>query len=251
MDLNFLRSLAQRQADGQAGEVPPGLFGASARQALAAPVAPAGNPNPERSYLGGLIKYQRPEGQTGADRMALLGATLADVGSGLGGGRGGAVSAVQERGLNRQKLAQAERDKQVRARAMGSALDPETGQFSAAAYMRALAEGGVPLDISDIGDARAAQGGHKVISTPDGPFAYDDTTGQGDYVPGPLADQRRQLLEAQIAAARAQSDLRGSQGDYYDARAKQPYAPRAPAKPSATSNLDAIAAELRRRGRLP
>lgn len=52
--------------------------------------------NPERSYLGGLVKYQRPEGQTNAERMALIGATLSDVGSAFRGGEGGSLSRVQE-----------------------------------------------------------------------------------------------------------------------------------------------------------
>jgi hypothetical protein len=50
-----------------------------------------------RSYLKGLIKYQRPDGQSDAQRMALMGAMLSDVGQGLGGGHGGAVGRTQER----------------------------------------------------------------------------------------------------------------------------------------------------------
>lgn len=94
-----------------------GLFGASARQAmpfvedelLSAPApmglaagppamgAPRAAPAPgPKSYLGGLIKYQKPEGMTGAQRMALIGATLGDVAAGLQGGQGGGVARVQE-----------------------------------------------------------------------------------------------------------------------------------------------------------
>lgn len=91
-----------------------GLFGSSARQAApfapelagAAPNAPAApapllaNQEPaaptSRSYLGGLVKYEPQAGMTGAERMQIIGATLRDVGSGLGGGQGGSLEAVQE-----------------------------------------------------------------------------------------------------------------------------------------------------------
>jgi len=91
-----------------------GLFGSSARQAapfapelagaaLNAPAAPAPLlANPEaaaptsRSYLGGLVKYEPQAGMTGAERMQIIGATLRDIGSGLGGGQGGSLEAVQE-----------------------------------------------------------------------------------------------------------------------------------------------------------
>lgn len=49
-----------------------------------------------RSYLGGLIKYQRPEGQSDAQRMALIGAMLSDTAQGLQGGPGGSVARTQD-----------------------------------------------------------------------------------------------------------------------------------------------------------
>lgn len=101
-----------------------GLFGSSARQAvpfveperlenaaslLPAASAPQATSEPEtRSYLGGLIKYQRPEAGTGPNALTTIGATLQDVAANLRGDRGGNLEAVQEQFRQRQARAEKE-----------------------------------------------------------------------------------------------------------------------------------------------
>lgn len=63
---------------------------------------------PEKRFLGGMVRYQRPEGQTGADRMTLAGATLSDIGAGLGGRQGGSLERVQSGFRKRVEEAQAQ-----------------------------------------------------------------------------------------------------------------------------------------------
>ena len=102
-----------------------GLFGSTARQSKpvpgdasvptmtpAAPQAPQGQAGAPRSYLGGLIKYQRPAGQTDAQRMALIGATMRDVGSALGGGSSNNVQTVSD--AFRKELEAAERTEKLK-----------------------------------------------------------------------------------------------------------------------------------------
>jgi hypothetical protein len=65
------------------------------------------------------------------------------------------------------------------------------------------------------------------VNLGDGNFgSFDPTTGQiADLRTDPYATKRGELLQAQIDAQRAYIPLRDAQGDYYQAKAKQPYAP--------------------------
>jgi len=162
-----------------------GLFGSSARQAIApggsfigkVGMSPEMNPafalgvkeamgepgemkrppvavgNPEHSYLGGLIRYQRPEGQTGAERMALLGAAMSDAGAALQGGRGDALARVQDgfrkRAAEAQKQAEMANLKALAGELYGD--DPEAQLLFAAdpeSFVKARAERLKPLTLS-------------------------------------------------------------------------------------------------------
>jgi hypothetical protein len=150
MNLNFLRGLfgsSVRQAYGDQPDIR-GTYriNPDANPALAAGVVesmggtgaiggdvgplkrpPVAVGNPERSYLGGLVKYQRPEGQTDAERAAIFGAMLSDVGSSLRGGEGGSLARVQAE--FRKRAAEAESKVQAqRLKALAGQLyadDPE------------------------------------------------------------------------------------------------------------------------------
>jgi hypothetical protein len=138
-------------------KMPRGLFGAKAREA----VAQEPNTNPERSYLGGLVKYQRPQGQSGADRMALFGSALSDVGAALDGRQGGGVAAMQQNMLAQQAAnQQAEQLKGFEA----SITDPRELAFFRAApepYLKAMAERFKPMTVA---------GGSTVLNGPSGTF---------------------------------------------------------------------------------
>lgn len=201
-----------------------GLFGGSAPQ-------PMTNPNPVREFLGGMVKYQRPNDPE-YNPLSTIGATLQDVAAGLRGGQGGAVEGLQRRSRNRAAEIRAEMDQKARAEALAGAMGPD-GQFDANLYLTTLGQAGIPLDVADIAKAQEAGQQYDVLNTSDGPYRYNRASGEGEYQAGPLDDQRRQLLEAQIEAAKAEADRRAAQGGYYDARARQPYAPqRARAAPS-------------------
>jgi|LakMenE01Jun11ns_1017448.scaffolds.fasta_scaffold9505594_1 hypothetical protein len=69
------------------------------------------------------------------------------------------------------------------------------------------------------------------------------------FVAAPSVEERDNLRQAQINAANALAGVRQNQGAYYGAKAKQPYAPpRGGGGRGGSSAMDAIAAELRRRG---
>ena len=124
---------------------PRGLFGSAARD-TAYPV-PVENTNPERSYLGGLVKYQRPMGQTGADRMALFGSTLSDVGAALDGRQGSGVAEMQREMLGRQAATQ----EAERRAAFAATLDPSQAAFfkmAPEAFLAARAKAYEPQKVS-------------------------------------------------------------------------------------------------------
>jgi hypothetical protein len=122
MDFGFMRGLFGSSAR---GAVPGAIDGPYASDAIpdyritapeaAVPAfdpAPA-NPNATNSYLGGLIKYQRPAGQTDAERTMLLGAMLKDVGSAFRGGDSDNVAETQAaiaKQRSRQAVAAAQED---------------------------------------------------------------------------------------------------------------------------------------------
>jgi len=138
-------------------KMPRGFFGAKAREV----VAQEPNTNPERSFLGGLVKYRRPQGQSGADRMALIGSTLSDVGAALDGRQGGGVADMQKQMIAQQAAnQQAEQMKGFEA----SISDPrELAFFRAApeAYLAAKAKAFEPRTVS---------GGDTLVNGPGGNF---------------------------------------------------------------------------------
>jgi hypothetical protein len=147
-------------------KMPRGLFGAKAREA----VAQKPNTNPERSYLGGLVKYQRPMGQTGADRMALFGSTLSDVGASLDGRQGGGVAEMQQNMLARQ----AEQQQAEQMQGFEAAItDPnELAFFRAApqAYLAAKAKAFEPRTVS---------AGDTLVNGPSGNFTAPKMVNDG------------------------------------------------------------------------
>lgn len=83
--------------------------------------------NPEHRYLGGLVKYQRPEGQTSADRMALFGATLSDVGSRLAGRDAGSLDRVQA-GFRKRALEAQQQSQLAELTALAQTLYPNDAE---------------------------------------------------------------------------------------------------------------------------
>lgn len=99
-----------------------------------------------------------------------------------------------------------------------------------------------------------------VMNTAKGVYSIDPEGGSAKpLVEIPLKGDdplQQELLRAQIAAARAQADQRTNQGAYYGAKAAQPYAPQHPRASGGGGSgnsgaLQAIEAELRRRGKIP
>lgn len=165
--------------------IPRGLFGSSARDIVPAiqpddapPVAPAASAAPAaaaaapatRSFLGGLVKYTPVQGQTGADRMQIAGATLRDVAANLGGGQADALAQVQADYRARQEKAKKEGELQ-RLRDWAKELypnDPEA-QFIFSADPEKL--------IEQRSEAYAPQK-PVVVNTRLGPRLYDPKTKQ-------------------------------------------------------------------------
>lgn len=115
--------------------------------------APVMAEDPERSFLGGLIKYT-PPGDDAPPPLATFGATLADIGAALRGGEGGALARVQEdfrkRAGRRLKLEQDARLREMAARLYGD--DPEALALFMAdpeAFVKARAEAYKPQTLSE------------------------------------------------------------------------------------------------------
>jgi hypothetical protein len=222
-----------------------GLFAASARNLAAAPPAPApvlpepvdGVPvvndpvqppmrsavmaaalpaeaNMEKSYPGGLVRYQRPDGQSGADRMALLGAMLGDIGAGLNGGQGGSLARVQE-----QFRARNQRDQ---AKSLMHRLYPDDPEAEAmfdidpSALSRAWLESKKPVEWQH-------------VEADDGLYLYNPRTREREKIASWTRKQDdpiyQEYLQSQIEANKALAGQRQNQGAYYGAKARQPYAP--------------------------
>lgn len=137
-----------------------GMFGSLARQITpfvddaetppVRPVAPAPvtqAPAPAqaagpRSFLGGLVKYQRPEGMSDAQRMAMIGATMRDVGAGLQGRDGGAIeSMMAARETQRQQAEEQSRMERLRGLVPDNPLAQLLFALDPKAFGGALAEG--------------------------------------------------------------------------------------------------------------
>jgi hypothetical protein len=146
--------------------MPRGLFGTKARetakerQALAA-ASSSPNPTPEKSYLGGLIKYQRPVGMDGVSNLSRIGATLSDVGAVFGAGEGGNVASLQRDALARQAAQQAA---ELKKSFEASIKDPQELAFYRAApeaYLKAKAKAFEPQTLT---------GGQTLINGPKGDY---------------------------------------------------------------------------------
>jgi hypothetical protein len=186
------------------------------------PMRGAPQPNLERSYLGGLLRYQRPDGQTPQDRMALIGATLGDMGGALNGSGGGNLARVQER-------FRADRQRQAASGLMGRLFpdDPDAA---------ALADADPSL-ASEAWQAKHKPEEWKAVEAEDGLYLFNPRTQQTikKVAWTRKADDPvyQEYLRSQTEANRARAGMLGNQGDYYGAKAKQPYAPQRPrmAKP--------------------
>lgn len=157
-------------------------------------------------------------------RLATIGATLSDVGGQLGGGYSNQLGTLQA-----QRQAQTQRDElKARQEAAYKALSGAT-ELTPQLILRAQQAG---VDVGPLADFMKAQK-PQAINTQYGAFIVNPDGTYSQIGQDPLADQRRQLLEAQIAAAQAQAEQRSASGDYYQARAKQPYAPKSPPRTGA------------------
>lgn len=230
-----------------------GLFGASARNLAATTPLPApvdGVPvvndpvqppmrsaamtaalpaeaNMQKSYLGGLVRYQRPDGQSDPDRMALLGAMLGDIGAGLNGGGGDRLARVQEQFRQR-----GQRDQ---ARSLMHRLYPDDPEAEAmldldpSALSRAWLESKKPQEWQH-------------VEADDGLYLINPKTRETQKVASWTRKEDdpiyQEYLRSQIEANRALAGQRQNQGAYYGAKARQPYAPpRAASEGSAASGL--------------
>lgn len=70
----------------------------------------------------------------------------------------------------------------------------------------------------------------QVYNAGDGYLGIVDPGKDPRFIGSPAAELNRAYKQAQIDDEEASARTRGAQGSYYEARAKQPYAPRAPAK---------------------
>jgi hypothetical protein len=216
--------------------MPRGLFGSSARetakerQALAA-AATAENGNPERSFLGGLIKYQRPAGMDGVSNLSRIGATLSDVGAAFGTGSGGNVAGLQRDALARQAALQAA---DLKKSFEASIKDPQELAFYRAApdaYLKAKAKAFEPISVA---------GGNTVLNGPTGTFTapklvddagiygtqgatgYTQTGARGGSIAETEAERAHKVSEEidRIRAQVAQGQLTVQQGQLALDRAK-------------------------------
>ena len=90
----------------------------------------------------------------------------------------------------------------------------------------------------------------QVFNMGDGYLGVVDPGKDPRFVGAPSVGQHQAYNEARTNAQEALAGVRGNQGQYYGAKARQPYAPPRPvASKGGGSALEAIAAELRRRGR--
>lgn len=106
------------------------------------------NPDGSSSYLGGLLNYKPVAGQTGADRMGILGSTLQDVGASLGG-------QPQYAQHLRQTLADqiAQQQKALKGEALNDYATATTPQARQSAMVKFWAAGG---DTAGLGSAMKA-----------------------------------------------------------------------------------------------
>ncbi|MCR6660727.1 MAG: hypothetical protein NVV72_15785 [Asticcacaulis sp.] len=198
--------------------------------------------------------------------LSILGATLKDVGAGLGHEQGGNLNQyqAQQRALAQKAAQDAVYEKLAgvltpQAPTVAGAPADTQGLSPFAAAIQGQARGApqaptqpqahgiswdqllpviteaqrAGIDTEDI--VKAYQMAHPTkeyqgVNLGDGNFgSFDPSTGQiADLRTDPYAAKRAELLQAQIDAQRAYVPLRDAQGDYYQARAKQPYAPQRP-----------------------
>lgn len=184
-------------------------------------------------------------------KWAEIGAGLKDIGIGLQGGQSDYLGGYRED----QRQLQARDARTAAAKALADKLlarsqprqtgmaggnvglgvfqNPQLGEQEDALSLEAvlpdlLAAQAAGVDISPYASILRSQPKEQVLNAGDGVLATY-TPGKGiaySQAPNPNSALERELLQAQIAAARAQAEQREQQGAYYGARARQPYAPR-------------------------
>jgi hypothetical protein len=211
--------------------MPLGLFGTSARsgqkeRAAIIDAAATPNPSPTRSYLGGLVSYQRPQGQTGSDRLQIASGMLSDLGASLDGRQGGNVAAIQRDALARQAAQQAA---DLKKSFEASIKDPQELAFyraAPAAYLAAKAKAFEPISVT---------GGNTVLNGPKGTFTapklvedagvygtqgtdgYTQTGARGASIAETEAERSHRVSEQidRIRAAVAEGQLTVQQGQLH------------------------------------
>lgn len=183
--------------------------------------------------IGGWMNAPLYEGakSSRADALYTLGAGLKDMSS---NSRGGNLDAARDMFAQREAQGKAEKERQARAKAAAAAM--QGGSFNPQAYVAQLAEMGLPAGLEDFAAAeqlgRAQQPQYEYFNSEDGDrYRYDPKAGKAELIydyTDPYADLERQEREARIASIKALGSQRDSQGDYYAARAAQPYAPQRP-----------------------